>query len=255
MEYEDLKRVNDEIRTTDIKGKEYAEVNQRIKAFRMLFPEGCIKTEMLSNENGVCVFKASVYTSYNIVYENNEYKSIKSLLGTGTAYEKEGSTFINKTSYIENCETSAVGRALAMCGIGIDTSIASAEEVTNAINNQEVTEEDANNYLFTFGKYKDKSISEVYASDPKYLNWCLDKGNNEQLKQMIELITDLKRTPIPSEEEQEKRLELLNDLNTLVAVTGTDYEKVLKHYKVESTSEMTTEQLEEAVEKLNKIGE
>lgn len=255
MEYEDLKRVNDEIKTTDIKGKEYAEVNQRIKAFRMLFPEGCIKTEMLSNENGVCVFKASIYKTYELIPFSGEIKQIKKLLGTGTAYEKEGSTFINKTSYIENCETSAVGRALAMCGIGIDTSIASAEEVTNAINNQEVTEEDANNYLFTFGKYKDKSISEVYASDPKYLNWCLDKGNNEQLKQMIELITDLKRTPIPSEEEQEKRLELLNDLNTLVAVTGTDYEKVLKHYKVESTSEMTTEQLEEAVEKLNKIGE
>lgn len=58
------------------------------------------------------------------------------VLGTGTAYEKEGSTFINKTSYIENCETSAVGRALGMAGFGIDTSIASAEEVQNAIANQ-----------------------------------------------------------------------------------------------------------------------
>ena len=57
-------------------------------------------------------------------------------MGTGTAYEKEGSTFINKTSYIENAETSAVGRALGFCGFGIDTSVASYEEVTNAINNQ-----------------------------------------------------------------------------------------------------------------------
>ena len=39
------------------------------------------------------------------------------------------SSNINKTSYVENCETSAVGRALAMLGIGIDTSIASANEV------------------------------------------------------------------------------------------------------------------------------
>ena len=52
------------------------------------------------------------------------------------AYEKEGSTFINKTSYIENCETSAWGRALGNLGIGIDTSIASAEEVQNAVLNQ-----------------------------------------------------------------------------------------------------------------------
>jgi hypothetical protein len=58
------------------------------------------------------------------------------VLGTGTAYEKESSSFINKTSYIENCETSAVGRALGMCGFGIDVSVASAEEVQNAINNQ-----------------------------------------------------------------------------------------------------------------------
>ena len=63
------------------------------------------------------------------------------VLGTGTAYEKEGSTFINQTSYIENCETSAVGRALAMCGIGIDISIASYEEVANAMKNQDAKKE------------------------------------------------------------------------------------------------------------------
>lgn len=126
--YEDIKKANDTIRTTDIKGKEYAEVNQRIKAFRMVYPQGFIITEMISNENGVCIFTASVgYTD-----ENNNVHT----LGMGTAYEKEGSSFINTTSYIENCETSAVGRALGMAGFGIDTSVASAEEVANAIKNQ-----------------------------------------------------------------------------------------------------------------------
>jgi hypothetical protein len=57
-------------------------------------------------------------------------------LATGYAQEKESSSFINKTSYIENCETSAVGRALGFCGFGIDVSVASYEEVANAINNQ-----------------------------------------------------------------------------------------------------------------------
>lgn len=122
--FEQIKKANDSIKTTDIKGKYYAEVNQRVKAFRMVYPEGAISTEMLSNENGVCVFKATVCNDSGMV------------LGTGTAYEKEGSTFINKTSYIENCETSAVGRALGMCGFGIDVSIASYEEVANAIENQ-----------------------------------------------------------------------------------------------------------------------
>ena len=127
-DFNDICKANETIKTTDIKGKAYAEVNQRIKAFRMLYPMGSIQTEMISNENGICIFKATVYG-----LEIDD----RTILGTGHAYEKESSSFINKTSYIENCETSAVGRALAMCGIGIDTSIASAEEVGNAIANQQ----------------------------------------------------------------------------------------------------------------------
>ena len=122
--FDEIQKANESIKTTDIKGKEYADVNQRIKAFRMIYPTGTIQTKMISNENGICIFEAM------IADENGK------LLATGTAYEKENSTFINKTSYIENCETSAVGRALGMCGFGIDTSVASYEEVSNAIANQ-----------------------------------------------------------------------------------------------------------------------
>ena len=127
MTYELIRKANETIQTTDIKGKQYAEVNQRIKAFRMVYPTGCIYTEMLSNENGVCVFKAMATYSD----EDGEH-----MLGTGHAYENENSSFINKTSYIENCETSAIGRALGACGFGIDTSVCSAEELQNALLNQ-----------------------------------------------------------------------------------------------------------------------
>ncbi|MCX7002298.1 MAG: hypothetical protein NTV22_03380 [bacterium] len=50
------------------------------------------------------------------------------VIATGHAFEKQGSNYVNRTSYIENCETSAVGRALGILGIGVDTAIASAEE-------------------------------------------------------------------------------------------------------------------------------
>jgi len=147
MKFQELQQANETIQTTDIKGKNYAEVNQRIKVFRMLFPEGFIRTEIVSLENGVCVMKAEVgyrdYVEYLNEHERITHKEEEYILGTGTAYEKEGSTFINKTSYIENCETSAIGRALAMCGIGIDTSIASKEEVENAIENQKPKNEKA----------------------------------------------------------------------------------------------------------------
>lgn len=126
IKYTDIAKANETIKTTNIKGKEYAEVNQRIKAFRMVHPNGTITTDIVSIENGIVLMKASI--------TDDEGR----LIGTGYAYEKEKSSFINQTSYIENCETSAVGRALGMCGFGIDTSVASAEEVQNAIINQKV---------------------------------------------------------------------------------------------------------------------
>jgi hypothetical protein len=124
--FENLMDANRSLKATPVKGNDYIEVNQRIKAFRMLFPNGNIETEILSLENGVCVMRATAF--------DEEGKK----LATGHAYEKEDSSYINKTSYIENCETSAVGRALGMIGIGIDTSVASYEEVSNAIQQQEL---------------------------------------------------------------------------------------------------------------------
>ena len=135
--YEDIKKANELIKTTtlsrknkkgEIISKEYAEVNERIKAFRSVYPEGFIDSHFVSNEGGVCVMVTQVG------YYTKDFQRI--VLGVGHAYEKEGSSFINETSYIENCETSCVGRALGMAGFGIDTSIASLEEVQNAMANQ-----------------------------------------------------------------------------------------------------------------------
>lgn len=122
--FEEIRKANEAIKTTDIKGKEYAEVNQRIKAFRMVYPNGSIQTDIISLADGVVTMQAKITNEDGVV------------IGTGYAQEKESSSYINKTSYIENCETSAVGRALGMCGFGIDTSVASYEEVANAIENQ-----------------------------------------------------------------------------------------------------------------------
>ena len=132
IKYEDIKKANDTIKTTDIRGKAYSEVSQRIKAFRMVYPDGFIHNTMLSNENGVCVFRSEV----GYFTEDGSER----VLGVGTAYEKESANFINKTSYIEVCETSACGRALGMVGFGIDVSVSSADEVQTAINNQEQKE-------------------------------------------------------------------------------------------------------------------
>lgn len=114
------------MKTIDIKGKPYIEVNERLKEFRTnpKYDGYTLETELVDLSNGVCTMKAVIRNTTGIV------------VATGFAQEKESSSFINKTSFIENCETSCWGRALGNLGIGIDTSIASAEEVLNAINNQ-----------------------------------------------------------------------------------------------------------------------
>jgi coenzyme F420-reducing hydrogenase delta subunit len=124
MTYEDIKRANEALKTIDVKGKNYVQVNERVKALRMICPGASIVTDIVSLEGGVVTMRATVSD------ENGN------VLGTGFAQEKETSSYINKTSYIENCETSAVGRALGFAGIGIDGSMASAEEVANAMLNQ-----------------------------------------------------------------------------------------------------------------------
>lgn len=126
--YEQIQKANEGLKGIDFKGKNYVMVDQRVTAFRKLFPEGFITTEMISNDGGVCVMRATVGVNDQI-------------LATGWAYEKEAGSYINKTSFIENCETSAVGRALGFLGLGIEGgAICSAEELANAINNQKKTE-------------------------------------------------------------------------------------------------------------------
>ena len=227
MKYLDLCIANETIKTTDIKGKEYAEVNQRIKAFRMLYPNGFIRTTLLSNNNGVCVMKAEVGI--------NDY-----VMASGTAYEKEDSSFINKTSYIENCETSAIGRALGMLGIGIDTSVASYEEVANAINNQTITQEDADTYEIKFGKYKGNLLKEVYKNDPKYIDWIIQNTQDENLLEIIRLATGIY---IPSLEEQEEKTKLLAQISKL----DIDREDIYDKYSVENITDLSIEQLKEVI--------
>lgn len=171
MTFEELENVNKNLEKTDIKGKDYVQVNQRILGFRKLFPNGAITTEIVSNENGTVTIKATVV--------NEEEK----ILSTGYAQEKEGNSFINKVSYIENCETSAVGRALGILGIGTDTSVRSFDEMENkefqvetekninkskvealklSISNNKISEEKTKEIL---SKFNYKNIEEIKLKD------------------------------------------------------------------------------------------
>lgn len=133
---ERLAEVNKRIGTTSIKGKEYAEVNQRVLAFWELFPTGRIITKLISDNGERCDFECAVYAK-----EEDERP-----VATGHAFE-EKKGMINSTSYIENCETSAVGRALGMLGIGATNALASTEEVKNAVAQQQQVSQPAEDYM------------------------------------------------------------------------------------------------------------
>jgi len=250
MKYLDLAIANEQIKTLEIKGNDYALVNQRIKAFRMVYPQGFIIPHLTSNKDGVCVFTAEVgyYVEHNTITEDKNDKKYqdtyleKVVLGVGTAYEKEDSSYINKTSYIENCETSAVGRALGMAGFGIDVSVASAEEMQNAIENQKVTKEEADDYKLTFGKYNGKTLKEVYKEDEGYIQWMINNTKDDRMLQLISLATGIE---VPSEEESKQRLELINTINNLATDTETDFEEIHKHFGVDSINKLTLAQLKE----------
>src|SRR5210317_862989 len=111
-------------KSVTIQGKQYVEVNERLKHFRSTYIGYSLISEVVNINDTSITIKATIYDDK------------QNPIASGIAQEVKGTTFINKTSYIENCETSAWGRALANLGIGIDESVASADEVATAIKNQ-----------------------------------------------------------------------------------------------------------------------
>ena len=108
--------------TVKIHGKEYKTVALRIQEFREKHPDFTIQTELVEANDMLVVMKATISMGPQVI-------------ATGYAEEVRTASKINRTSALENAETSAVGRALAFFGLG-GSEIASADEVANAISQQ-----------------------------------------------------------------------------------------------------------------------
>lgn len=107
----------------NIHGKEYKTVAKRVQEFRASYPTWSIMTDVVKIDDEQVLIKAQII--------NPESK----IIATGHGHELRASSQINRTSYVENAETSAIGRALACLGLG-GTEFASADEVANAIHQQ-----------------------------------------------------------------------------------------------------------------------
>jgi hypothetical protein len=123
MTYAELNKVNAEIKYLPLDDDSYAPVAERILAFRKLYPEGFILTELSVSPNNENVFHTAVG------YYNGDGMQI--VLGTGTAREKPYDA-VDNISPLERAETASVGRALGMAGFGVKSSICSYEELNYA---------------------------------------------------------------------------------------------------------------------------
>tara|TARA_R100000541_G_scaffold2021_3_gene7434 strand:+ start:2872 stop:3411 length:540 start_codon:yes stop_codon:yes gene_type:complete len=141
------------LKTIKIQGKDYVEVHERLKYFRNTYKDFSLVTEVVEKTETSILLKAII---------TNE---VGKVIATGLAEEIKGVGFINKTSHIENCETSAWGRALANFGIGIDSGIASVQEVRNAKDKQQ----DLNTKPVPKPKPKSKEKRDI--DIPMFLKW------------------------------------------------------------------------------------
>lgn len=121
VSYEQIAKANNEMEMLKLGTKNYAQVNQRIKAYRKVYPTGKIETEIQEIKDDYVRIRA-------IATDEDD-----NIIATGTATEKltgdAKKDAVNIMSMVENCETSAVGRCLGFAGFGVDTAIASAEDI------------------------------------------------------------------------------------------------------------------------------
>lgn len=121
VSYSQIEKANSEIKTMKIGAGDYAKVSERVKAFRKVYPMGEIITD-IEEINDISVrIKATI---------KDEESNILSTARATEEKKAKGKMTVNLTDMIENCETSAVGRALGFAGFGIDKEVASAEDVT-----------------------------------------------------------------------------------------------------------------------------
>ena len=139
----------------DIKGKKYVLVSDRVLYFNQNYPNGCIQT-VRETIWDMEVIKAVVCPDCAVPWR----------VFTGYSQAKRWDGFINKTSALENAETSAVGRALAFMGIWVIDSIASVDEINKAENTAKATPKKVNNWWFQ------KAISNV-----EFMKQCLDQND------------------------------------------------------------------------------
>ena len=160
------------MKTINIKGKDYITVNERLKEFRNTFKDYSLTTEIIELGQDNCTMKATITDDKGVVR------------ATGFAREVIAKSPINKFAFVENCETSAIGRALGNFGIGIDTAICTADELLMKMAQEQHEKTPAQKASETRAKNK-ATKAEVEAGARKAIEYISTKPDNS-----IEIYSD-----------------------------------------------------------------
>lgn len=125
-----------------------------------------------------------------------------------------------------------------LMAFGLATEDDDAQSLSQA---KEISQEDANNYKLNRGKYKGKTLKEVYEIDAQYIDWLVSQTKDENFLQIIRLATGL---VIPTIEEQKEKTELL----CKVVQLDIDRDKIYKKYNVNDIASLTIEQMQEVLD-------
>ena len=154
------------IPTVNIKGKKYSTVNERHKHLLQYFPEARFNEEILFHDADRVIVKTELYIG-DVIYS------------VGTAEEFRNSSFINKTSALENCSSSALGRCLAAFGLS-GSEYASAEELVNALNNQ-----NTNTKTVSIKDEIKKQTTETKLT-ALFTNWKKNGNSDQEIEKLFE---------------------------------------------------------------------
>ena len=158
------------IPTVNIKGKKYSTVNERLKHLLQYFPEARFNEEILFHDNERVIVKTELYIGDTI-------------FSVGTAEEWRNSSFINKTSALENCSSSALGRCLAAFGLS-GSEYASAEELVNALNNQNTNSQSTNKKVSIEDEIKKQTTETKLTA--LYSNWKKNNNSDDKIEKLFE---------------------------------------------------------------------
>jgi len=164
-----LKNVGN-IPTVNIKGKKYSTVNERLKHLLQYFPEARFNEEILFHDNERVIVKTELYIGDTI-------------FSVGTAEEWRNSSFINKTSALENCSSSALGRCLAAFGLS-GSEYASAEELVNALNNQSTNTQSTTKKVSIEDEIKKQTTETKLTA--LYSNWKKNNNSDDKIEKLFE---------------------------------------------------------------------